>query len=33
LGVKPNPVFLKPGDSMRLGIDALGEQRQQVKGG
>jgi len=33
LGVKPNPVFLKPGDSMRLGIDGLGEQRQQVKGG
>jgi ureidoglycolate lyase len=32
LGVKPNPVFLKPGDSMRLGIDGLGEQRQQVKG-
>jgi ureidoglycolate lyase len=33
LGVKPNPVFLKPGDNMRLGIDGLGEQRQQVKGG
>ena len=33
LGVKPNPVFLKPGDSMRLGIDGLGEQRQQVTGG
>jgi 2-keto-4-pentenoate hydratase/2-oxohepta-3-ene-1,7-dioic acid hydratase in catechol pathway len=33
LGVKPNPVFLKPGDTMRLGIDGLGEQRQQVKGG
>ena len=33
LGVKPNPVFLKLGDSMRLGIDGLGEQRQQVKGG
>jgi ureidoglycolate lyase len=33
LGVKPNPVFLKPGDSMRLGIDGLGEQRQQVAGG
>ncbi len=32
LGVKPNPVFLKPGDSMRLGIDGLGEQRQQVTG-
>jgi len=33
LGVKPNPVFLKPGDSMRLGIDGLGEQKQQVTGG
>jgi len=33
LGVKPNPVFLKPGDSMRLGIDGLGEQKQPVKGG
>ncbi|HTS52144.1 MAG TPA: fumarylacetoacetate hydrolase family protein [Burkholderiales bacterium] len=33
LGVKPTPVFLKPGDSMRLGIDGLGEQKQQVTGG
>jgi 2-keto-4-pentenoate hydratase/2-oxohepta-3-ene-1,7-dioic acid hydratase in catechol pathway len=33
LGVKPSPVFLKAGDSMRLGIDGLGEQRQEVKGG
>jgi 2-keto-4-pentenoate hydratase/2-oxohepta-3-ene-1,7-dioic acid hydratase in catechol pathway len=30
LGVKPNPVFLKPGDVMTLGIDRLGEQRQTV---
>jgi ureidoglycolate lyase len=30
LGVKPEPVFLKPGQVMRLGIDGLGEQRQQV---
>jgi len=30
LGVKPQPVFLKPGDVMRLGIDKLGEQRQTV---
>jgi ureidoglycolate lyase len=33
LGVKPNPVFLKAGDVMRLGIDGLGEQRQQVMAG
>jgi 2,4-diketo-3-deoxy-L-fuconate hydrolase len=29
-GIKPTPVFLKPGDSMHLGIDKLGEQRQRV---
>jgi 2,4-diketo-3-deoxy-L-fuconate hydrolase len=33
MGMKPNPVFLKNGDAMRLGIDGLGEQRQQVVGG
>jgi len=33
LGIKPSPVFLKSGDTMRLGIDGLGEQRQQVTGG
>jgi ureidoglycolate lyase len=32
LGIKPNPVFLKHGDVMRLGIDGLGEQRQEVRG-
>lgn len=30
LGMKPNPVFLKPGDVMTLGIRGLGEQRQKV---
>ena len=30
MGVKPNPVFLKPGDVMTLGIRGLGEQRQKV---
>jgi len=30
MGVKPVPVFLKPGDVMRLGIEKLGEQRQTV---
>ena len=30
LGHKPNPVFLKPGDVMTLGIEKLGEQRQTV---
>ena len=30
MGVKPNPVFLKPGDVMELGIENLGQQRQSV---
>ena len=30
LGIKPVPVFLKPGDVMNLGIQGLGEQRQDV---
>ena len=30
LGMKPQPVFLKPGDVVTLGIEGLGEQRQKV---
>jgi len=30
MGIKPEPVFLKPGDVMNLGIQGLGEQRQEV---
>ncbi len=30
MGVKPNPVFLKPGDVMKLGIEGLGVQTQTV---
>ena len=30
MGMKPTPVYLKPGDEIRLGIDGLGEQRQKV---
>jgi 2-keto-4-pentenoate hydratase/2-oxohepta-3-ene-1,7-dioic acid hydratase in catechol pathway len=30
MGVKPAPVFLKPGDVMTLGIRGLGEQKQKV---
>jgi len=33
MGIKPNPVFLRAGDVMRVGIDGLGEQRQEVIGG
>ena len=30
LGIKPEPVFLKPGDEMHLGIAGLGEQTQKL---
>jgi 2-keto-4-pentenoate hydratase/2-oxohepta-3-ene-1,7-dioic acid hydratase in catechol pathway len=30
VGAKPAPVFLSAGQTMRLGIDGLGEQRQRV---
>jgi len=30
LGQKPNPIWLKPGDVVSLGIEKLGEQRQTV---
>ncbi|MCQ9618216.1 fumarylacetoacetate hydrolase family protein [Paenalcaligenes niemegkensis] len=30
MGQKPNPVYLRPGQVMRLGIDGLGEQQQEV---
>ena len=30
LGHKPEPLYLKPGDTMRLGITGLGEQNQTV---
>jgi 2-keto-4-pentenoate hydratase/2-oxohepta-3-ene-1,7-dioic acid hydratase in catechol pathway len=30
MGMKPTPMYLKPGDVMTLGIDGLGTQRQQV---
>ena len=30
-GMKPTPVFLKPGQVMKLGIEGLGEQTQQVR--
>ncbi len=28
--MKPAPVYLKPGDVVELGIEGLGESRQQV---
>jgi 2,4-didehydro-3-deoxy-L-rhamnonate hydrolase len=30
MGMKPNPVYLKPGDTMRVSIEGLGEQQQTV---
>lgn len=30
MGMKPTPQFLKPGDVMTLGIEGLGQQRQEV---
>jgi 2-keto-4-pentenoate hydratase/2-oxohepta-3-ene-1,7-dioic acid hydratase in catechol pathway len=30
MGMKPEPVFLKPGDIITLGIEKLGAQRQEV---
>jgi 2-keto-4-pentenoate hydratase/2-oxohepta-3-ene-1,7-dioic acid hydratase in catechol pathway len=33
MGIKPQPVFLKPGQAMRLGIQGLGVQEQRVGGG
>jgi ureidoglycolate lyase len=31
MGIKPDPVWLKPGNVIRLGIEGLGEQQQNVK--
>ena len=31
MGIKPNPVWLKPNQTMRLGIQGLGEQQQRTK--
>jgi 2-keto-4-pentenoate hydratase/2-oxohepta-3-ene-1,7-dioic acid hydratase in catechol pathway len=30
MAIKPDPIFLKPGDVMELGIEKLGSQRQVV---
>jgi 2,4-didehydro-3-deoxy-L-rhamnonate hydrolase len=30
LGMKPSPVYLRPGDEVELGIDGLGRSRQKV---
>ncbi|MHB1110529.1 MAG: fumarylacetoacetate hydrolase family protein, partial [Devosia sp.] len=30
MGIKPEPIWLRPGQTMRLGIEGLGEQQQQT---
>jgi ureidoglycolate lyase len=30
MGIKPNPIWLKPGQTMRLGVEGLGEQQQRT---
>src|SRR5918993_1759473 len=32
MGQKPDPIYLRPGNHVRLGIQGLGEQHQRVKG-
>ena len=31
MGQKPEPIYLRPGNHVRLGIEGLGEQSQSVK--
>jgi 2-keto-4-pentenoate hydratase/2-oxohepta-3-ene-1,7-dioic acid hydratase in catechol pathway len=31
MGIKPDPIYLKPGDVMELEIEGLGRQRQTVR--
>jgi 2-keto-4-pentenoate hydratase/2-oxohepta-3-ene-1,7-dioic acid hydratase in catechol pathway len=31
MGMKPDPVYLKPGDVMELEIEGLGRQRQNLR--
>ncbi len=31
MGIKPEPVWLKPGQTMRLGVEGLGEQTQRTR--
>jgi ureidoglycolate lyase len=31
MGIKPNPIWLKPGQTMHLGVEGLGEQTQRTR--
>ncbi|MBB5373232.1 fumarylacetoacetate hydrolase family protein [Acidocella aromatica] len=33
MGIKPEPVFLRPGQEVRMGVQGLGEQRAKTVGG
>ncbi|HYP63961.1 MAG TPA: fumarylacetoacetate hydrolase family protein, partial [Acidocella sp.] len=33
MGIKPEPVFLRPGQEVRMGVQGLGEQRAMAIGG
>ncbi|MBU6425901.1 MAG: fumarylacetoacetate hydrolase family protein, partial [Rhodospirillales bacterium] len=33
MGRKPEPVYLRPGQNLRLGVEGLGEQRAKTVGG
>lgn len=33
MGQKPTPIFLRPGQTIRMGIDGMGEQRSKTVGG
>jgi ureidoglycolate lyase len=33
MGIKPAPVFLHPGQEVRMGVQGLGEQRAKTVGG
>jgi 2,4-diketo-3-deoxy-L-fuconate hydrolase len=31
MGIKPEPVWLQPGDTVSLGIEGLGQQSQRIR--
>jgi ureidoglycolate lyase len=33
MGIKPEPVFLRPGQKVRMGVQGLGEQQAMTVGG
>jgi ureidoglycolate lyase len=33
MGIKPEPIFLRPGQEVHMGVQGLGEQRAKTVGG